>query len=181
MFNNCFSLEEVPALSSAAAVTTYSTMFYACCSLKAVAMTTIKNTFSVASCQLSGAQLDLIYTNLATVAKTITITGNWGATSSLTVGTGPYGVAVTPNGAYVYVVNFTTNNVKVIRTSDNTVTATITVGNGPFGVAVTPDGAYVYVANYTTNNVSVIRTSDNLLVTECNRSIATAKGWTVTG
>ncbi len=57
---------------------------------------------------------------------------------TITVGDGPYGVAVTPNGARVYVANVNDDTVSVIRTSDNTVIATITVGDGPRAVAVTP-------------------------------------------
>lgn len=41
---------------------------------------------------------------------------------------GPYGVAVTPNHAFVYVANFAFNNVQVISTALNAVVATIPVG-----------------------------------------------------
>ena len=85
-----------------------------------------------------------------------------GGNVTIVVGTSPRSVAITSNGAYAYIV--TTNNVSVIRTSDNTVTATVAVGTGPRGLAITPDGAYAYVTNYNTNNVSVIRTSDNTIV-----------------
>jgi YVTN family beta-propeller protein len=79
--------------------------------------------------------------------------------ATVTVGTSPIGVAVTPSGAYAYVANSGSTNVSVIRTSDNTVVATVTVGTSPYGVAVTPSGAYAYVANTGSANVSVIRTS----------------------
>ncbi len=77
------------------------------------------------------------------------------------VGAGPHGVAITPNGSYVYVVNGFDDTVSVIRTSDNTVVDTISVGWMPDGLAITPDGSYVYVANSLDGTVSVIRTSDN--------------------
>jgi YVTN family beta-propeller protein len=82
-------------------------------------------------------------------------------TATISVGNRPYGVAVTPNGAYVYVTNFAENSVSVISTASNTVTATISVGNWPYVVAVTPNGAYVYVTNYLDNSVSVISTASN--------------------
>ena len=63
--------------------------------------------------------------------------------------------------AVAYVANLGSDNVSVIRLSDNTVTATVPVGHWPFGVALGPDGAYAYVANILTNTLSVIRTSDN--------------------
>jgi YVTN family beta-propeller protein len=68
------------------------------------------------------------------------------------------------DGAFAYVTNAGSDNVSVIRTSDNTVVATVAVGDLPFGVAVTPDGALVYVANARSKNVSVIRTADNTVV-----------------
>ena len=67
---------------------------------------------------------------------------------TVTVGSGPYGVAVTPNGAYAYVTNEGGDTVSVISTTTNTVAATITVGNEPYGVAITPNGAYAYVTNH---------------------------------
>jgi YVTN family beta-propeller protein len=71
------------------------------------------------------------------------------------------GVAVTPDGAHVYVANFIQNTVSVIDTASNTVTATVPVGLFPQGVTVTPDGAHIYVANFHQNTVSVIATASN--------------------
>ena len=48
-------------------------------------------------------------------------------TATVTVGSNPWGVAVTPNGAYAYVTNEGSDTVSVISTATNTVTATITV------------------------------------------------------
>ena len=74
---------------------------------------------------------------------------------------------MTPGGDFVYVANGGSNNVSVIRTSDNTVVDTVDVGDAPVGVAVTPDGDFVYVANSLfTNDVSVIQTSDNNTVVD---------------
>jgi uncharacterized repeat protein (TIGR01451 family) len=91
---------------------------------------------------------------IATVTNTVTAT--------IPVGTNPLGVAVTPDGAFVYVTNRNiSGTVLVIATGTNTVIATIPVGSGPCSVAVTPDGAFVYVANGISNNVSVIATATN--------------------
>ena len=38
--------------------------------------------------------------------------------ATVAVGLGPFGVAVTPDGAFAYVANGSSNNVSVIRTSD---------------------------------------------------------------
>jgi len=60
------------------------------------------------------------------------------------VGTQPGGLAVTPDGAFVYVGNRASDNVSVINTSTNTVIATVPVGKRPIGVAITPNGAFPY-------------------------------------
>jgi len=70
----------------------------------------------------------------------------------------------TPERTFVYVANTSSNNVSVIRTSDNAVVATIAVGENPRGVGITPTGGRVYVANRSSDNVSVIRTSDNTVI-----------------
>jgi YVTN family beta-propeller protein len=62
------------------------------------------------------------------------------------------------------VANNGSDNVSVIRASDNTVVATVPVGQAPIGVAATPDGGFVYVTNFGSSNVSVIRTVDNTVV-----------------
>lgn len=80
-----------------------------------------------------------------------------------------FGLALAPDGSFLYVTNSADESVSVIDTSDDTVTTTITTGpdfSGPYGVAVSPDGSYVLVANEgasTGNTVSVIDTSTNLL------------------
>ena len=54
------------------------------------------------------------------------------------VGGGPRGVAITPDGAFAYVVNQTSNDVSVLVTASNNVVATVPVGAHPLGVAITP-------------------------------------------
>ena len=77
---------------------------------------------------------------------------------TVSVGKGPIGVAVAPDGHEVYVANFKSNTVSVIDARTDQVTDTIPVGAKPFGVAVTPNGNEVYVANAKSNTVSVIDT-----------------------
>ena len=70
-------------------------------------------------------------------------------------------MAVTPNGAYVYVTNEVSDTVSVINTATNIVTAKVTVGSDPMNVAVTPNGEYAYVTNLGGDTVSVISTATN--------------------
>ena len=58
----------------------------------------------------------------------------------MTVGNGPWGVAVSPDGTKAYVSNTFSNTTSVINTTDDTVIATVPVGTGPLGVAVSSDG-----------------------------------------
>jgi YVTN family beta-propeller protein len=60
--------------------------------------------------------------------------------SPIPVGSGPYGVAVTPDGSKVYVVNSGDNTVSAIDTATNMVVAVLPVGENPtaFGVFIQP-------------------------------------------
>ena len=80
------------------------------------------------------------YVNTVSVIDTASNT----VTATIPVGSGPGGVAVTPDGSRVYIGN-EGGNVSVIDTASNTVTATIPT-SGAYGLAVTPDGSAVYVA-----------------------------------
>ena len=101
-------------------------------------------------------------------------------TATITIGGNPnQGVAITPNGEYVYVTNYD-GAVTVISTATHTVTANITIGTqsaspvtnvganiitvgGPIipqAVAITPNGECAYAAN-SDGTVSVINTTTN--------------------
>ncbi|HEX3789704.1 MAG TPA: GH92 family glycosyl hydrolase [Pseudonocardiaceae bacterium] len=81
-------------------------------------------------------------------------TGTAGPT--IPVGSGPDGVAVTPDGSEVFVANNNSNNVTVIDTSDNQVVGTVAVGSVAADLAVTPDGRTVWVSNYGDGTVQPI-------------------------
>jgi len=85
-------------------------------------------------------------------------------TTTVEVGTGPYGVGVSSDGKKVYVANNDSNTVSVIDTATNKVTATVPVGSRPYGIAVTPDGKKVYVTNNLNNTTSVIDTATNAVI-----------------
>jgi YVTN family beta-propeller protein len=102
-------------------------------------------------------------------------TGSNTVVATTSVGRGPSGVAITPDGTHAYVTNQLDASVSVIDTDSNTVMATILVGGFPEGVAITPDGAdrygrddrhqsLAYVTNQLDNTVSVIDTASNTVV-----------------
>lgn len=67
--------------------------------------------------------------------------------ATIAVGTGPEGIAVSPNGTQVWVVNGGNATISVISTISLTVIATIHVGTTPRFLAFTPDGTKVYVTD----------------------------------
>lgn len=71
----------------------------------------------------------------------------------------PTGLAVSPNGDDLYVVNQSTNTVSVIDAASDTVD-TIDEGVALFGVAVSPDSGSIYVTDYVGDTVSVIDASE---------------------
>ena len=84
--------------------------------------------------------------------------------STITVGSGPEGVAINPAGTYAYVANKGSNTVSKINLTNDTVVATIPAGSGPCDVAINPAGTYAYVTNSGSNTVSKINLSDNSIV-----------------
>jgi YVTN family beta-propeller protein len=95
-------------------------------------------------------------------------------TATITVGSLPGGqgggIAITPDGSKVYVVNEGGGTVSVISTTTNAVTATVTVGAGPVSVAITPSGAVAYVASYTANTITPITVATNTAGTTISTS-----------
>lgn len=94
----------------------------------------------------------------------------------ITVGLAPAALAMSSDGAFVYVINYVdgdlgTGSMSVIDTSDNSVTTPVPAGlSGPFAIAITPDDNFAYVTNFGSNNfipigttVSVIDLSDNTI------------------
>jgi YVTN family beta-propeller protein len=70
----------------------------------------------------------------------------------------PAGVAVTHDGASVYVANELSANVTVINTRSGAVEATLPSGIGPFNVATSPTDNAAYVADLGPGNLVVIDT-----------------------
>jgi hypothetical protein len=81
MFTSCQSLNSIPALSTAAITTDFTTFVTASNSLNRCQMV-FQRTVSFQNCQLSRDAIVEIFNNLAVVVSaTITITGNWGVTA----------------------------------------------------------------------------------------------------
>ena len=79
---------------------------------------------------------------------------------------GPSGIAVSPDGTRLYVVNRpkygkTNGTLSVIDLTERKLLAIIPVGVAPLGVAINPAGSRVFVANEGSFSLSVIDTSTN--------------------
>jgi len=80
------------------------------------------------------------------------------------VGVAPLGLAITPDGAHIYVAD-QINAVFIVDTATNTVEPSpIALGGNPSSLIVTPDGTRVYVAQEGGKSVSVISTATNTVV-----------------
>jgi YVTN family beta-propeller protein len=119
---------------------------------------------------------------------------NYTSSSSDVAFSKPYGLAVSPDSNYIYVVNNGNNTVSIISAAvvytqgtsfslsnydptSNTsgpyaLSAPIAVGNDPRGIVVTPDQKYLYVTNYGDDTVSVI----NLTTSVVDKTISVGDG-----
>ncbi len=83
---------------------------------------------------------------------------------TIAVPTGPHGLAVTPDGHFVYVSSDGDTKVSVIDTSTDTISQTIEVGKSPNGLTLTPDGKQLLVAVFGAGQVVFIDTSTNKIL-----------------
>jgi YVTN family beta-propeller protein/autotransporter-associated beta strand protein len=105
------------------------------------------------------------YSTVSVIGTTRQIVINTIDLGSSPYGSQPTGAAVTPDGAYVYITDFSTGSVSVIDTGTQAVVKTIVVGTSPYGVAITPDSRRVYVVDADYNGtVSVIDTLTQTVV-----------------
>lgn len=99
---------------------------------------------------------------------------------TIKVGLAPASLAITPDGAFVYVINYTTGDtgagtISVIRTRDNAVVDTIKGFSGPFAIAITPDGKFAYVTNFGSNNFAPIGSTVSVVDLKNNKVTATVE------
>ncbi len=85
---------------------------------------------------------------------------------SIHVNPDPIGIAITPDGNFVYI-----GDGSVISTSSNTVVDTIpamSLGEQPVDVAITPDGSLIYMPINATDTIKVIDASSNTVIHTIN-------------
>ena len=84
--------------------------------------------------------------------------------ATIPVSSGPHGMAITPDGRFVYISSDGSSVVSVIDTSTDRVMGVIEVGSEPHGLAMTPDGRELWVAVKGTDKVEIIDTRGNQVV-----------------
>lgn len=96
---------------------------------------------------------------------------------TIVVGLAPASLAITPDGKFVYVINYVDGNpgtgtISIIQTSTNTVVGTIPGFSGPFAIAIAPNGRHAYVTNFGSNNFTPIGTTVSVVDLSTNTIIA---------
>jgi YVTN family beta-propeller protein len=89
--------------------------------------------------------------------------------ATIPVGSGPTGMAITPDQERIYVANIWSGDISVVSTAANAVIATIPLPSwygkaSPLGMAVTPDGQQLFVGNLSDGTVRVISTRTNTVI-----------------
>jgi len=82
-----------------------------------------------------------------------------GLIASIPVGAGPADVAVSPDGARLYVAHTGTDTVSVVDLATRAVVATVAVDDQPVALAISPDGTRLYVAHSRTGLLTSLDTS----------------------
>jgi YVTN family beta-propeller protein len=91
-------------------------------------------------------------------------TGAGAVVKTIAVAAGPHGMAVSPDGRFVYVTGEASSSMSVIDTGNDTVARTVEVGATPHGVAMLPDGRTLLVGVYGADRVAFVDTASGSVV-----------------
>src|SRR5713226_3097411 len=100
-----------------------------------------------------------------------------GPEGSIVVGSEPIALAISSDGARLYVVNRDDFTVSVVTTAKREVSATIPVGPSPRSLLVTPDNQRLYVINFAAtpvggNSVTAVATENNSVLATIQAGVA---------
>jgi YVTN family beta-propeller protein len=114
----------------------------------------------------------------ATTVRVVDLNTNTIIGAPIMVGLAPAAIAISPDGRFVYTINYVDGNpgtgtMSVIQTSNNTVIATIPGFSGPFAIAITSDGKFAYVTNFGSNNFTPVGTTVSVVDLTINAIVAT--------
>jgi YVTN family beta-propeller protein len=83
---------------------------------------------------------------------------------TIAVGRGPQGVALSPDGRYLYVANQLDDTISVLSVPDTRFIKNIPAQGGPVAIAVSPDGGIIFVSCYSSGLVTVLRADDGAVI-----------------
>src|SRR5664279_1441623 len=91
-------------------------------------------------------------------------TGGGVVIKTIAVAAGPHGMAISPDGRFVFVSGEGSGSMSVIDTGSDTVIRTVEVGPTPHGVAMLPDGRTILVGVYGADRVAFVDTASGRVV-----------------
>jgi YVTN family beta-propeller protein len=83
---------------------------------------------------------------------------------TIAVSRGPQGLALSPNGRYLYVANQLDDTISVLFVSDTRFIKNLPVQGGPTAIVVSPDGGVLFVSCYSSGLVKVLRADDGSVI-----------------
>ena len=137
-------------------------------------LTNMKWTQTFQNCSMGATQLDEMYTSLATLNPAITTVSGNGTTVTVTVGTG----SISP---FVVGRSVTITGVDPVAYNISGTVASVNAGAGTFTITNAATGTYVSGGIAAVTSDRTITVTGNPGVASDTPSIATNKGWTVTG
>lgn len=72
--------------------------------------------------------------------------GTYSCTGSISLGGTSGGLAISPDGQYLYIVSDGASNLYIYNIANSTLTSTISLSGTPFGIAITSDGAQLFIS-----------------------------------
>ena len=129
---------------------------------KPIALAVTDDSAHVFVADQGNAQIDDIATSSDTVTNTIAVPSM--ADANVAGGGDPNILAITPEGAKLYVASYTAGTVSDIATATGTVTKTITLPGtspNPNALALTPNGCQLYAHDHANNQVDAITVSSD--------------------
>lgn len=102
-------------------------------------------------------------------------TASGAVVATVPVASGPHGMAISPDGRFVYVTGEGGSSLSIIDTASDTVAQTLEIGPTPHGVALLPDGKTLLVGVYGADRIAFVDTASRSVVA----TVAVAKPHTI--
>ena len=102
-----------------------------------------------------------VYVSSAADSEVWVVRGN---TKIATIRAGKWpvkGMAVTPDGSLLFIIDSDNDTVSAFNTTTFNVVNTVSVGNSPDGIDISPDGLYAFISNPGSGNISIMQLSDS--------------------